>query len=426
MGKLWVITAREFLERVRTKWFFIGTALGPVLFGAMMILPGWMQSRAQASPEVARIIILDATGVELGQRIAGALGGVTDTAGTEVREVNPAELAAAESLATTAVVQRERQGYLVIDSATIGGLRARYAGRNASAVSDMETLQRHVRDQVMGMRLEREGVSASIAASVVSSRLRLETERLTERGRGGSGMVNAFLGFGVAFLLYIAIFLYGQNVLRGVMEEKQTRVAEVVVSSVPPSRLLAGKVLGVGAVGLTQMLIWVVAGYTLVQLRGPILSSVGVQAADMPLPAMPVDALLLLLLFFLLGYVFYAAMFAAVGAMVNSEQEAQQALQPVMLLLVFSIIFVMPVMMNPTSTMAIALSIIPFSAPIIMPLRLTVTPVPPLELVASLLSLGVGTLATVWLASRIYRVGLLMYGKRPTLRELGRWIRYAG
>lgn len=176
----------------------------------------------------------------------------------------------------------------------------------------------------------------------------------------------------MTFLLYMSILLYGQNVLRGVLEEKTTRVAEVVVSSVSPDTLLAGKVIGVGAVGLTQMLVWTVSGILFWGQRARIFEAMGLPA--MPSVAFPsIDPLVLvaLLLFFVLGYTFYATLFAAVGAMVGSLEEAQQAAQPVMMMLVFSIIFVQPVMTRPDGQLAVTMSWLPFSAPIIMPMRMT-------------------------------------------------------
>jgi ABC-2 type transport system permease protein len=201
-------------------------------------------------------------------------------------------------------------------------------------------------------------------------------------------------------------------------------VAEVIVSSVSTDALLAGKVIGVGAVGLTQMLIWVASGVLFWGQRSRIFSAMGIEG--MPSIAFPtIEPLVLvaLLLFFILGYTFYASLFAAVGAMVGSQEEAQQASQPVLMLLIFSIIFVQPVMLNPTGRLAEVMSWLPFSAPIIMPMRMTVTQVPTLEIIGSLGGLLLACIVAIWASARIYRIGLLMYGKRPSLRELGRWIR---
>lgn len=423
MGKLWVVAKREYFERVRTKWFFIATFFGPVLFGALMIVPPLMADRSGASENVGDILILDATGSGLGNRIAGALGGVTSATTTRVITVSPAEIAPAESLATDSVLARRVRGYLVIDSSTIAGTGARYAGTNASTIADMNELTRVAREQLLVMRFENAGMDPLEASAIARTRLRLDTERLTSTGRGGSGRVNIMFAFVVAFLLYMTIFLYGQNVLRGVMEEKQSRVAEVVFASVRPMTLLGGKVLGVGGVGLSQLVLWVVSGYVLYQIREPVLLRFGVESSTFPLPDISLGMLLVLLLFFVLGYVFYAALFAAVGAMVNSEQEAQQAQLPVVLMLVSSVMMLQAIVTRPDGTLSRVMSLLPFSSPIVMPLRMAVVPVSALDIIVSIALVGGGCLAVVWLAGKIYRVGMLMYGKRPTMMELFRWVR---
>ena len=423
MGKLRAVIAREYLERVRTRWFLVATVFGPLLFAAMILIPTLLASRTLASEQATAIVILDATGVSLGARVASRLvHAQSDTGLAQVRIVQPAELAAAESLSTREVIERRATGYLVLDAQTLAGQRARYAGRDASSLPVMERLETAVHQAVIAHRLASAGVDPNRIDELTRLRLRMTTERITERGRGGSGMVSFLFAFGLAFYLYFALILYGQNVLRGVMEEKQTRVAEVVISSVSPNTLLAGKVIGVGAVGLTQLLIWTVSGMAIFRLREPLLARLGVPAMPLQFPDLSVGVGLLLLLFFLLGFTFYAALFAAVGAMVSSEQEAQQAAQPVMLLIIASVIFMQPILLDPTGRLAIVMSILPFSSPILMPMRLSVVPVPLAEIAGSVAALAAGCAAAVWLASRIYRVGLLMHGKRPTVRELVRWV----
>jgi ABC-2 type transport system permease protein len=428
MGKFWATTKREYLERVRTKWFIIATVFGPVLFGAITFLPSLMAMHTKASADVARIVVLDATGTNLGQRVANALG--TPQAGSAdgaiVRVVTPDGLTAAESLATHEVMQNQKVGYLALDFQTVAGEKARYAGRNASSLSDMDRMESAVRKSVLALRLEQAGVDSAHVEALIGPKLSLESERITDAGRGGSGMVSVIFGFGIAFLLYMSILLYGQNVLRGVIEEKSSRMSEVIASSVPTDILLAGKVLGVGAVGLTQLVVWVGTGIAFLKLRVPILTAIGAHATTLPLPSVSIGLGLMLLAFFVLGYVFYASLFAAVGATVSNEQDVQQAAMPVILLLVVSILFISPILADPSSRLAVILSWLPFSSPIIMPLRLSVISLPPLVIAGSMVVLVLGCAVAVWLAARIYRVGLLMYGKRPNLRELVRWVRYAG
>jgi ABC-2 type transport system permease protein len=425
MDKLWAVISREYMERVRSKWFIFATVFGPVLFGAVLILPPLLALRTKASDDVANIVILDATGAGVGERVAAAIPRPVGAPMPTVRVVTIDTLTRAESTATHEVMRADKRGYLVLDQRALAGESARYAGRNASSIGDMETLTGVVRQSVLGTRLAQAHVDSAQAAAIASLKPELITERLSEQGRAGSGMVNAFAGLGIAFLLYMSIILYGQTVLRGVIEEKNTRVAEVVVASVSTDTLLAGKVLGVGAVGITQQILWIASAILIAKFRVPILIAFGAKADPVVLPHVGLAAAIVLLLFFVLGYIFYSSLFAAVGAMVSNEQDAQQAATPVILLLVTPMLFIQTILLNPSSRTAEILSWIPFAAPIIMPLRMIVTSVPWIEVALTLAGVLAACGAAVWLAARIYRVGLLMYGKRPSLGEVVRWVRRA-
>ena len=428
MRKFRAVFAREYLERVRTKWFIVATVFGPLLFGALFLLPMLLSTRAARSNRLGEMVIIDATGTQLGNRVVQSMMSINSgDPAIEIREVDAAGLAAAESLATAQVMAREHRGFVVLDERTTAGESARYAGRDASSLPTMERLERAIREAALAQRLERQGMSADEIGEVARMRPVLQSERITDRGRGGSGIASFVFAFGVALYLYAAIILYGNNVLRGVMEEKQTRVAEVVLSSVSANRLLAGKVLGVGAVGLTQMVLWTISGVAIYKLRAPLLEQLGREAPMAAvLPDVSIGVWLIYLAYFVLGFLLYASLFAAVGAMVSSEQEAQQAAQPVMLLIVASVIFMQPVLFDPVGRLAQVTTLVPFSSPILMPMRMSMVPVPVGEIAASLAILVLSSAAVIWLAARIYRVGLLMYGKRPSMRELARWVRYAG
>ena len=427
MAKLWAIIKREYLERVRTKWFIFATIFGPIFFGAMIIIPAVLAKRGKATAEFTNTRILDATTTGIGSRVAEGMSRArpAGSAEPEVVVVRPSELSQAESTATRQVIAKQISGYVVLDVRTLGGEEIRYAGRNATSLGDMERMRAVVKDALLRQRLEDAGIDSSRVKDLTFIPLRLNSERITDKGRGGSGTVSIIFAGAIAFLLYMSIVLYGQNVLRGVLEEKTTRVAEVVVSSVSPETLLAGKVLGVGAVGLTQQILWVITTVIMFKLRGPLLEKFGISTMPFALPTISLGLAALLLLFFVLGFVFYSSLYAAVGASVNSEQEAQQAVQPMLILLVATAIFINPILINPTSTLATVMSLLPFSAPIIMPLRLALGSVPWYELVGSLVGVALACWGATWLAARIYRVGLLMYGKRPTLREMGRWLSYS-
>lgn len=447
MDKFWVVAKREYIESVRSRWFIIITLLIPLLMTGAFLVPIYVASRTSASANVRNIAILDATGAGLGERVAAnlmadsslapkraAAGGRSAGPTPQVRVVTRDRLAAAESLATAEVTKpKSLSGYLVLDDSVMSGTRFRYAGRNASSLSEVDRLRQAVRQALTVDRLQREGVRDATIAQINSMRLRPSAQRIDERGRGASGQAGFFLGIGIGILLLMSISIHGQAVLRSVLEEKTTRVAEVVISSVRPETLLAGKVAGAGAVGLTQQILWLGISTYLITMVAPILMggrNLAVAAGASPaadtgivLGGISVALFVVVLLYFLLGFIFYASLLAAAGAMVNSEQDAQQAAMPVLFLLLGTWIFVNSVLMNPNGTIAVVLSWLPFSSPIVMPMRMGLASISWLTVAGSLAVCALGCVGAVWVAARVYRVGMLMYGKKPGFGELVRWIR---
>ncbi len=442
--KILIVAKREYLERVRTRWFVIMTLLVPAVIAGFVMLTAYIGSRGNASTAVRHITIINATSTDLGQRVADALIADTtlgpianDSIRPRVLNVSPADLAATEQqVAAEVQIPNHIAGYLVLSDSTIAGKSVRYAGRNASSLSDTDKLLSTVREAVTMIRLQREGVKQDIINDMARTRLRLTSERLNERGRSGSGAAGLFAGLVVGVMLLMLILIHGQNILRGVLEEKATRVAEVVISSVKPETLLAGKVLGVGGVGLTQQIAWfAITGYLISFLMPIIMKGAKLGgAAGAAAPTSPISGVLntmspmvlgVAVAYFIVGFVFYATLYAAAGSMVNSEQEAQQAAAPVMVLIMSAWLCVNPVMLSPSGKLAVALSWLPWSSPIIMPIRMGLTSVSPVEIVGSILVAAIGSIFTIWLSARIYRVGMLMYGKKPSFREVAKWIRYA-
>jgi ABC-2 type transport system permease protein len=425
MARLWAVVKREYLERVRSKWFVIATLFGPLFFLALILGLTWLSVRSALSVEPSRITILDATNSALGRRVADRLSGglFGDSASARLVTVAPDALAAAEDSVTRAIIRREGSGVLVLGPDAMRDTIVRYAGRNATSVIEIQRIQRAMRDAVLQLRLEANGVDSRIVLSAMNVRMTVNPEQITDRGRGGSGRFQFLFAAMIAVMLYITILVHGRNVMRSVLEEKTTRVAEVVVASISPDTLLAGKVIGVGAVALTQVVTWIVASLVTVRFREPLMSALGLPAVSVELPTISASGLVLLVVFFVLGFVLFSALYAAAGAMVNSEQEAQQAEQPLMLVVLFPVVLIQPVLLNPGSHLAEVVSWLPFSAPVIMPLRLSLVPVSPQELLVSIAVNVVACAIALWLASRIYRVGILMYGKRATVREVARWIR---
>ncbi len=424
MDKLLAVIERELSERVRSRWFILTTLFGPLLLAALLIGPPWLAMRTRADVDVAKVLILDATGTALGSAIAVDLaGGVLGTATPpRVLAVNAAALAATTDSLRGRVLAKALPGLFILSKATIDDGRAELLLPDGSALGVSERLAASLERQLRQARLVAIGIAAPDAAFVTQLRIDVRTTQLGSDGREASARVNMLVGFSVAMLLYIAIVLYGQIVLRSVAEEKQSRVAEVVLASVPARVLLSGKILGIGGVALLQLGIWTSALATLLVNRGRIFAVLGLSGAGVPLPTVHLSDVLLLGTYFVLGYVLYAALFALVGSIASSEQEAQQAQTPVLMLLVSSIALLQTALQQPNGTVATALSMIPFSAPIMMPLRLGLADVPSRQIVASVGGLLLTTVACLLAAGRVYRTALLMYGKRPTLAEITRWM----
>lgn len=430
MGKVFVVFKREYLERVRSKWFLVATILGPIFMAVIIVLPAVLAVKTRTSARLADIIVIDATGTDLGTRVAQALQqSAPQSTAPRVRHVRAEQLPAEEARATKEVMAREAIGYMVLDVNTLAGKSIKYAGRNATALIDVETYSRTARQALLGQRLEREGIDAGRVTALTSVRIEAKTEKITDRGKeGSSGMASFFFAYAIVIVLYMMIAIYGQSILRGVLEEKTSRVAEVVVSSVKPDTLLAGKIIGSGLVAVTQVVAWLAMSLILFQFRAQAVGLFGAPAdvaAAVNIPTLPLGVGLILLTFFIAGFIFYAALFGAVGAMVSNQEDVQQAAMPVMILLITSLIFMQPILLNPSSTLAVTMSILPFSAPLMMPLRMALINVPWYEIAGAIASVLLGCAIAIWASARIYRVGLLMYGKRPSLRELVRWIRIA-
>jgi ABC-2 type transport system permease protein len=423
MRKVWAVIRREFVERVRNKWFLISTVLGPLFMLGVGVLPALLMSRGG---RVNHIVIVDASaGGTLAERMRSQLvrsGRFTP----EILRASDTRMSAVEDSLAGIVRAEALDGYLAISSATIEAGTAEYRGRNVSSLTDMAALEGALRQSVVVERLTKRGVDPAVVQEA-QGRINLKTERISRQGKGGeSGQASFFLGYGVGIVLYMVILLYGINVMRSVIEEKQTRIIEILVSSLKPFQLMLGKVLGVGAVGLFQFGIWTLTGRLLVQNRTRILTGFHVQAAAMnsfQMPSISGQLLAVAIGYFLLGYLLYSALFAMVGAACNTESEAQQAQQPVMMLLVASLLISIGALTDPSGPLAVGASLVPFSAPILMPVRVATSDVAPTQLALSLAIMAATVLVVVWGAARVYRIGILMYGKRPNIKELLRWAR---
>jgi ABC-2 type transport system permease protein len=255
--------------------------------------------------------------------------------------------------------------------------------------------------------------------------VKISTKHTTGEAGGSSGMATFIVGYVVMFILYLAIILYASNVMRSVVQEKTSRVVELMVAAVKPSALMAGKVLGVGAVGLVQIAVWLGMAVLTMNYRDVLLGLIGVAGAGgVMVPPLSLPEVAVILSYFILGYFLYASIYAAVGAMVSSEQEAQQAQMPVMAVIMIAAACVQQVANDPRGATAQVLTTIPFFSPLLMPMRYLLGGAPASHLALSIAVLMTTMFLVVIAAGRIYRVGILMYGKRPSARELLRWLRH--
>ena len=254
----------------------------------------------------------------------------------------------------------------------------------------------------------------------------LDAEQANGAGGKASGDATFFAAYLASFVLYLGILVYGVTVTRAVIQEKTSRIVEMLVACARPWDLMVGKIIGVGALGLTQMGIWLGTALLLAAFLGPLLAHFGIKGAEsIALPHLGPGEVALILVYFLGGYFLYASLFAAVGAASSSDREAQQAQMPLVLPMVAAFMCFPVITMNPRGPAATALTLIPFFSPVLMPMRFMLTPLPAWELASSIGLLVVTIAATTWLGSRVYRVGILMYGKKPSFAEMLRWIRTA-
>lgn len=418
MRKVWAVIRREFVERVRSRWFWVMALLGPVFFGAVFLLPTLLARRGG----IKQIVVVDATTTPVGARLAELLD--------QGEPFRAERVAAAQHTidSLTALVGAKRlDGFLIVTDAAVDSGTAEYRGSNVSSFAAIGALERALDEVVNVARLEREGVDARVVARA-RIRVNVATKKISGGKVTGESTAQSFsLAYFMGIILYSAILIYGINVMSSVLEEKTTRVVEVLVSSLRPFQLMLGKVLGVGAVSIFQFLIWGLSARLLLAQRQRFVGSGGLGEAGQvfQLPHVSGATAALFITYFLGGFFLYSAMFAAVGAMSSSEQEARQAQQPVMWLLVLSFLSMFGMLNDPNSPFAVTLSLIPFSAPVAMPVRWAAGTLPASEIALSLGILAVSIVVVTWIAARIYRVGMLMTGKRPNLKELVRWVRAA-
>ncbi|WP_341838223.1 ABC transporter permease [Chitinophaga pollutisoli] len=425
MNKIWIIIKREFLTRVRKKSFIVTTLLLPVFFAAMIILPGVFIS----SDNDEKVAVVDESGYFAGK--------LPDEKGIHYTFV--------DAKVDTFKKSYRNQGYtglLHIPKLDLNRLPAFvYYSKGQMPFSLRGSMEKRLESVVEDKRMEAAGIDKSKLDDI---RADISIENLAgDAEKKGSSTVAYIVGWVAGFLIYIVLLVFGMMVMRGVMEEKTNRIAEVMVSSVKPFQLMMGKIVGIAGVGLVQFIIWTGIIICLRLLLLPLLggdadmSGAGDMSAsasakfreqiEVVINSIDWWSLLPLFLFYFLGgYLFYAALFAAVGSLVNEDpNDAQSLTFPITLPIIVAIIIMIQAVVNPTSPLAVWGSIIPFTSPVVMMARIPYGvpgTVPLWQLGLSMFSLIAGFLGTTWVAAKIYRTGILMYGKKVTLGEVGKWI----
>lgn len=430
MHNVWLVIRREYLERVRTRAFLLFTLLIPVFMYAIIILPSKLMTM---KPSGTRHVVVVSSDPNLGQRVATEIVEHKPDQDSKDDEKSDDDAIAPKYGATVETSNTEQtlakltheidtgalDGYVVLPDDIVTTRKFTYYTKNASDFVETETMRNAVRLALTRSAMASAGLDDKQVKELLRS-VKVDTLRV-EKGKvsKGGGLMAFLLPITLMMMIYMTLIIYGVAVMRSVIEEKTSRVVEVLLSSVSAKELMAGKILGVGAVGLTQMLIWATAG---VLIGSPGFIAAKSMMKDVHLPFAVVVSFPF---FFLLGYLLYSSMYAAVGAMVNSDEEAQQMQWPVLAPLISCAVFASMVVRTPNSPLAQALSLFPLTSPIIMFVRITVGPPPLWQIALSIALLMLTIYGMVWLCSRIYRVGILMYGKRPTLPEILKWIKYA-
>ena len=420
--KLFLIIKREYMTRIRSRVFIISTILAPILILAIIFVPILMTK--YDSGQKYQIAIVDHTG-QVAQRLVQMNGerylAMDNTSIDSLKKM---------------VVKGSITGYIVITQGILDGkTNPEMVSSGSGGISLMSDVQSNLQTAIRDALLSHLDVNSDVK-QIINRHIDLQTSKLTEAGQETQNTTILFIvGYIMAFAIYTAMFTYGGIIMRGVLEEKTSRIIEIMASSAKPIELLIGKVIGVGLVGATQFVIWALLISSAATFGAPFImqlvgggsqahAAASAAASSFTVPSIPPTLWVYFILFFILGYLMYGALFAAVGSAADSETDIQQLMFPIILPIIIPIMLLGAVASNPDSTTAIVTSMIPLFSPILMIARLAITEVPLWQSLGSIVLMLLTFWLFMWLSSRIYRVGILMYGKKPSFKELARWIRY--
>ncbi|SYZ73386.1 conserved membrane hypothetical protein [Candidatus Zixiibacteriota bacterium] len=432
MKKLWILISREYAQVVKKKSFLIGIILTPLLMIGLSVLPALLASKKPAATE--HISIIDLDNQAIGEKFAEAIKNYKLKNGNpsyeidEILRVNPedsAELAATRQRLDSLVLNQNLKSYLIIGKdATLNDSVALVS--KSFSIATGTRFEKKLSDILAGLRLEKSNVNLQIDSVLYLTR-RIDLRQEAPGGKERDFLTMYMGGIIFVMIIFMTVIGYGQILMRSVIEEKNSRIIEVMVSSVSSFQLMAGKIIGLGLASLTQVGVWIIIGLGLYSYRGALNVSTDISGVIFN----PV-LIVFFVLFLIIGYILYSTLFALIGSLCNTDKEAQNYLFPITMSLILPVILAMYIIQEPDSAIATTLSLIPFFTPTMMILRLNViapesfslgNPIIVQAIIGVLLTAAT-TVFVIWLASKIFRVGILMYGKRPTLPEIIRWVKY--
>lgn len=430
-SKIWTIIQHEYMSKVKSRGFILSTILAPLaivlIYGTIIAVS--VMSSGQTTKKIA---VLDLTG-QIGSELVARDTSKFFLTNKEVSQLRQE------------VLDKTLDGYFIIDENFLKTGKADVFTSGGGGLGFISSIENYTEDIIVNKRLNEIGAEQNII-DLVNRGVSITTKKITEDGaKDDYSEMFAFLGYILGFMIYGLMFTYGSFVMRGVIEEKANRIVEVIASSVRPFEIMFGKVVGIGAVGLTQVLFWLILLIILFAVGGSIAAAFlgggsemtamaeGVASSSQPENAEIIKffqnfsispwLIVAFLFYFLAGYFIYSSLFAAVGSAVDQEQDASQLSMPVSLPIIIPIMFIPNVMNNPDGTLATVLSLIPFFSPILMIARIAATEVPIWQIALSVVLLAGTFLLCLWVAAKIYRVGILMYGKKPTFKDLIKWFK---
>jgi ABC-2 type transport system permease protein len=437
MDKIWIIMKREFAQVVQKKSFLVGIILTPVLMAFFMLLPAWLADKKASDPE--KLAIIDAGGEGIGELFASAILKDTLDDGRPYYKVTqtftsietPEKFKRIYDSLSVEIADRGVRYFLVIrPGASVAPDDSIYLVANNEDFRSMSRFETELSKIVSSRRLQGSSINLPID-SVLALTSRIDLGRRDTTGSVVDFRVKYFGALIFVMLMYMMILGYGQTVMRSVIDEKNSRIMEVMVSSVTPFQLMAGKLVGLGAAALAQVAVWIVLGMVMAAVSGAM--AFEIDPSIMRVVYNPV-IVVFFALFLVAGYLLYSTLFAVLGSIVNSEKEAQNFMFPVVICLVLPMMLGISVVQDPNSTLAVTLSMIPFFAPTMMMMRIVFIAPTTTEFsffsgilgqsILSFVLVVIMIIIMVWVCGRIFRIGILMYGKRPTLPEIIKWVRY--